>query len=281
MIRLGGPVFVHADSPAAWVAAHRSAGYAAAYCPLQADADESLIQAYREAADANDLVIAEVGAWSNPLSPDPVQRHEALEHCKRQLDLAERIGARCCVNIAGSRGTKWDGPDPRDLTGETFEMIVETTREILDAVQPRNTFYTLEPMPWMYPDTPDSYLELLKAVDRPAFGVHLDPVNMICSPQRYFANGIFLRECVAKLGPHIKSCHAKDILLQPNLTTHLDEVRPGLGALDYRTYLEELDRLLFDVPLMLEHLPREEEYVAAGAYIRSVAKVAGIDLKGI
>lgn len=281
MIRLGGPVFVHADNPAAWVAAHRSAGYAAAYCPLQADADESLIQAYREAADANDLVIAEVGAWSNPLSPDPVQRHEALEHCKRQLELAERIGARCCVNIAGSRGTKWDGPDPRDLTGETFEMIVQTTREIIDAVQPRNSFYTLEPMPWMYPDSPDSYLELLKAVDCPAFAVHLDPVNMICSPRRYFANGVFLRECVAKLGPHIKSCHAKDILLQPNLTTHLDEVRPGLGALDYRTYLEELDRLLFDVPLMLEHLPSEEEYVAAGAYIRSVAKVAGIDLKGI
>ena len=57
--------------------------------------------------------------------------------------------------------------------------------------------------------------------------VHLDPVNMICSPQRYFNNAAFLRECFAKLGPYIKSCHAKDILLRDTLTVHLDEMRPG------------------------------------------------------
>jgi len=261
------------------VEAHRQAGYAAAYCPLTAEADSETVAAWAEAARKADLVIAEVGAWSNPLSLDPATRAQALEHCKRQLDLAERIGARCCVNIAGSRGSKWDGPDARDLTQETFDAIVETTREIIDAVQPRRTFYTLEPMPWMYPDSPDSYLELIRAIDRPAMGVHLDPVNMICSPQRYFRNADFLRECVQKLGPYIKSCHAKDILLQPNLTTHLDEVRPGLGALDYRTYLEELDRLLFDVPLMLEHLSSEDDYRQAAAYIRSVARAAGVELK--
>jgi len=279
MVRLGGPIFGAPSSPEEWAEAHHQAGYAAAYCPLTADVDGKALAAWAEAARKADLVIAEVGAWSNPLSLDPATRAQALEHCKRQLDLAERIGARCCVNIAGSRGSKWDGPDARDLTQETFDAIVETVREIIDAVQPRRTFYTLEPMPWMYPDSPDSYLELIRAIDRPAFAVHLDPVNMICSPQRYFRNADFLRECVQKLGPYIKSCHAKDILLQPNLTTHLDEVRPGLGALDYRTYLEELDRLLFDVPLMLEHLSSEDDYRQAAAYIRSVARAAGVELK--
>lgn len=278
MIRLGGPVHLATDDPHAWVEAHRRRGYSAAYCPLSAEAEDTVVAEWRAVAHATDLVIAEVGAWSNPLSGDPQIRAEALEYCKKQLELAERVGARCCVNIAGSRGNKWDGPDPRDLTPETFDAIVVTVREIIDAVNPRRTFYTLEPMPWMYPDSPDAYLQLLKAVDRPAFGVHLDPVNMICSPQRYFHNSDFLRECIQKLGPHIKSCHAKDILLHPTLTTHLDEVRPGLGFLDYRTYLEELDRLLFDVPLMLEHLNTEEEYTQAADYIRSVARVASVEL---
>ena len=136
-------------------------------------------------------------------------------------------------------------------------MIVQTVREIIDAVKPIRTFYTLETMPWMYPDSADSYLELIRAIDRERFAVHLDVVNLICSPQRYFANAALIRECVAKLGPQIKSCHAKDIALADRLTVHLDEVRPGLGGLDYRALLRELNGLDPDLPLMLEHLPNE------------------------
>lgn len=278
MILLGGPVFGDCASPGAWVEAHRRAGYAAAYFPLDWRADPTAIDEYASAARSAGLVIAEVGAWSNPLSPDPKTRADALEHCKGQLELAERVGALCCVNIAGSCAEKWDGPDARDLTPETFARIVETVREILDAVQPVRTFYTLEPMPWMYPDDVESYRRLLRAVDRPGFAVHFDPVNLICSPQRYFRNGDLIREFVQELGPWIKSCHAKDILLEQRLTTHLNEVRPGLGCLDYRTFLEELERLPFDVPLMLEHLEAEEDYAAAAAYVRSVARLTGVTL---
>jgi len=279
MVRLGGPVFGDVGDPDKWIQGHRDAGYTAAYCPIGSDTDDRTLRAYEDAAREAGLLIAEVGAWSNPLSPDPQVRAAAIEHCTRQLALAERIGAHCCVNIAGSRGARWDGPDARDLTTETFDMIVETVRKIIDAVRPERTCYALETMPWMYPDSVASYLALMRAIARPGFGVHLDPVNLVCSPQRYFANGDLIRDCVERLGPHIKSCHAKDILLSPNLTTHLDEVRPGLGALDYRTFLEELDRLILDVPLMLEHLTTEEDYAASAAYIRSVAKASGVEIR--
>jgi sugar phosphate isomerase/epimerase len=194
------------------------------------------------------------------------------------LALADAIGARCCVNIAGSRGVKWDGPDPTDLTPETFELIVETVREIIDAVQPTRTFYTLETMPWMPPDSADSYVALIGAIDRPQFAVHLDVVNLVSSPQRFFGNAALIRECVTKLGPRIKSCHAKDVALAGKLTVHLDEVRPGLGGLDYRTLLAELSRLDADLPLMLEHLPGEADYDQATAYVRSVAQEVGVTL---
>ncbi len=84
-----------------------------------------------------------------------------------------------------------------------------------------------------------------------------------------------IRECVGKLGPYIKSCHAKDIQLSGKLTVHLDEVRPGLGGLDYRTFLHELDP---DMPLLLEHLPSEEEYALAAEHIRLVARDSDIPL---
>jgi sugar phosphate isomerase/epimerase len=278
-IRLGGPVFTRTSDPDEWAAAIRALGYRAAVCPLSEDEDDDTIARYALAAQKADIIIAEVGAWSNPMSADEKERILAREKCVRRLDLAEKIGANCCVNIAGACGPIWDGPYAANLTRETFDRIVETTRDIIDAVQPTRTFYTLEAMPYIYPTGPESYLELIKAIDRPAFGVHLDPVNMISSPERYFNNTAFLQECFRLLGPWIKNCHAKDITLHPRLTVHLDEVAPGMGALDYRTFLKELDRLADPkVGLILEHLQTSEEYAGAAAYIRKVAHEEGIEL---
>jgi len=274
-LRLGGPTFEKYNDPDAWVSVVKRLGYSAAYCPVKAEAEDSVVNAYAQAARKANIIIAEVGAWSNPISPDEKTRSAAQEKCRRQLALADRIGARCCVNITGSRGEKWDGPSPENLTEETFNMIVETTRSIIDDVKPTRTYFTLETMPWAYPDSPDSYLRLLKAMDRKHFAVHLDPVNLVCSPQRYFGNGRLIRELFEKLGPYIKSCHAKDILLHPELTTHLDEVRPGLGGLDYATFLKELSKIP-DTPLMLEHLKGAEEYRQAAEHVRGVAKKVGL-----
>lgn len=278
-MRLGGPVFDSCETPEQWVASLKRLGYSAAYCPVDNTAGEDTVRAYAAAAAKADIVIAEVGAWSNPVSRDEKTRHLAQDFCERQLALADQIGARCCVNISGSRGEQWDGPDPANLTQETFDLIVETVRGIIDAAQPTRTYFALETMPWMYPDSPESYLRLIKAIDRERFGAHLDPVNLVCSPQRYFANAALIRECFAKLGPHIRSCHGKDILLQTRFMTHLDEVRPGLGALDYRVYLRGIEALGPDMPLMLEHLSTAEEYEAAAEHIRGVARKVGVGIK--
>jgi sugar phosphate isomerase/epimerase len=278
-MKLGGPFFGDTSTPELWVAAARRAGYTAAWCPVDASASDDVVRAYVDAAAAAGIVIAEVGAWSNPLSPDAEERARGLALCRQQLALADRVGAKCCVNIAGSRGAQWDGPDPRNLTDETFDMTVESVRAIIDAVRPTRTFYTLETMPWMYPDSADSYVRLIKAIDRKQFAVHYDPVNLVCSPQIWSNTGAMIRECFEKLGPYIRSCHAKDTALQGRLSVHLDEVRPGLGVLDYRTYLRELDKLDADVPLMIEHLTEEEEYRLSAEYLRSVAAEVGVVIR--
>lgn len=277
-MRLGGPVYGDSHDPDTWVSLVRRKGYRAAYAPVQDDADDHTIQAYADAARKADIVIAEVGAWSNPLGPDERARNEALDLCVKRLALAEAIGARCCVNIAGSRGNRWDGPDPRDLTDETFHLVVETVRKIIDAVSPTRTYYCLETMPWMYPDSVDSYRRLLRAIDRKAFAVHFDPVNLVSSPRRYFRNAELIAEFVDVFGPHIRSVHAKDSVLHPQLTTHLSEGRPGTGGMDYAALLRHVATLDPDMPLMMEHLSDEQEYDQAAAYIRSVAENAGVAL---
>jgi len=271
-LRLGAPVFAKFQGPDEWISALKELGYRAAYCPVNVKTPDDVIKAYEEAARKADIAIAEVGAWgNNPISPDETKRKESIENCQKQLALAEKIGARCCVNVCGSRDAKnWAGQHPLNLTKETFDMIVESVRTIIDGVKPTRTFYALETGMWWYPDSADSYLELIKAIDRKQFGVHFDPTNLIFSPQRYYNNGKIISECFEKLGPMIKSCHAKDVHIGPNALIHLDEIRPGLGGLDYNIFLKELSKYP-DTPLMIEHLKGAEEYKIAADHIRLVA----------
>lgn len=276
-MRLGGQVFLEDMNPDSWAHALKKAGFRATPCPVSGnDADE--LNAYVAAARANDIQISEVGAWSNPISRDDKVRREAIEYCKQRLAIAESIGAGCCVNIAGSRGEQWDGPDPDNFSDDTFALIVDTTREIIDAVKPQRTVFALEMMPWVFPDSADSYLALIRAIDRPGFGVHFDPVNIVSSPRVYYRIGEMIRDFFAKLGPHIRNCHAKDIKLRGQLTVHLDEVIPGQGILDYRTFLTELNKLGPDVSLIVEHLHTNEEYAQAADYIRKTAAELNISL---
>ena len=278
-VRLGGPLFGTFDDPGSWVAAHQNLGYRAAYCPLKTDAPSEEIRAYESAARKADIVIAEVGAWSNPLSPDPEMARDSFKKCVDSLALAEAIGANCCVNISGSKNPDhWAGPHKENLSEATFEQIVDITRQIINEVKPSRTYFTLEFMPWIHPDSVDSYLRLMKAVDHKGFAVHMDPVNILNSPRTYYRNGELIKDCFKRLGPHIRSCHGKDITLKEDVySTQLFECRPGLGQLDYRTYLIELSRLK-NIPLMLEHLPTAEEYEKAASYVRSVGSKNGISI---
>ena len=280
-IPLGGPVFKDYQSPEEWIGYLQQEGYGAAYCPLQADASKEEINAYAKAANDTGFIISEVGAWSNPISPNEKERKDAIDKCIRNLQLADEIGARCCVNISGSRNREhWAGPHKDNLTDETFDLVVETTRKIIDAVKPSRTYFALEAMPWAFPYSPDSYLRLVKAMDRERFAAHLDPMNMITSPKIYFNNGALIKESFKKLGRWIRSCHAKDIILEEDTyTPHLTEVQAGKGQMNYKVFLRELSKLK-DVPLMMEHLDTAEEYSKAANYIRQVARENGVAISG-
>ena len=276
-IRLGGPVFSNTQDPEELARAHRQLGYRAAYCPNVSLNDSSKIRAYAEAFAKQDVVIAEVGRWVNLLEADSVKRNENLRTVTEGLALAEAIGARCCVDIAGSYSpTSWFGPHPQNLSRQHFDASVENARKIIDAVKPVRAKFCYEMMGWALPDSSPNYLKLIKAVDRKAFAVHLDPCNMINSPERFYQNTALLNESFDKLGRWIASCHAKDLTWDVEMNIHFREVVPGKGSLDYTTYLQRLAKLPQNPPLMLEHLSTAEEYASGRDHIFKVGRQAGL-----
>jgi sugar phosphate isomerase/epimerase len=276
-VRLGGPIFLKSDDPRELAREHRRLGYSAAYCPAVALSERERIRAIQDAFAAEDVIISEVGAWRNLLDPDSQKRSENLKYVVERLQLADLIGARCCVDIAGSFNPKvWYGPDPKNLSREFFDATVENCRKIIDEVKPTRTRFSIEMMPWSLPDGPDSYVELIRAVDRPAFGAHIDVCNVINSPTRFYNNAEVISNCFRKLGRWILSCHAKDLQWMDEYNVHFKEVVPGRGQVSYRTYLREVAGLPVQAPLMLEHLKTAEEYAEGREYIRRIGAEAGI-----
>jgi len=278
-VRLGGPVFLENDDPGLLAARHRELGYRAAYAPEIDPGDRERIQACADEFGRQDVVIAEVGAWVNLLDLNSEKREKNLEFVTSRLALADELGARCCVDIAGSYNPEaWDGPHPDNFSRRFFDDTVSTVRRVIDAVRPTRTRFTIEMMGWTLPSTPEQYLELIQAVDRKAFGVHVDVCNMINSPEKIYDSTSLIRDCFQKLGPWIVSCHAKDVAWVKGSQVHFQEVIPGQGELDYSTYLREIARLQADVPLMIEHLSGPEEYREAVDHIHQVAQEAGVQL---
>jgi sugar phosphate isomerase/epimerase len=276
-LRLGGPAFPDSNDPEPLALAHRKLGYRAAYCPNVALTDTDRIRAYAEAFAKHDVVIAEVGRWYNLLDPDATRRSQNLKRVTDGLALAEAIGALCCVDIAGSYNpTTWYGPHPDNLSQKFFDAIVENARKIIDEVKPKRAKFVYEAMGWSLPDNPDNYVKLIKAIDRPAFGVHLDPCNMVNSPEKFYHNSALLNECFDKLGQWIVSCHGKDLAWETEMNVHFKEVGPGKGSLDYATYLRRLAALPQNPPLMLEHLTSADTYSEAREHVFAVGRQAGL-----
>ena len=279
-MRLGGSVMKPYNSPKEWLAHVKELGYSAVVFPVESTAPLSVIREYEQVCRDNDLLIGEVGAWRNVMARDEKERAANIEWNIRQLELAETVGANCCVNISGSFAEMWDGYHPDLDTKETWDLVVSNTQKIIDAVKPTRTSYSLEPMPWMVPESPEQYLQLLKDVDRPAFKVHLDYCNMLNSIERYRHASEFITHCFDLLGENIVSIHAKDALIvQGALPVNINEIMPGEGSIDLSLVTKLAHQLGDDIPVFVEHLDTHEDYLQAAAAMREAARKANVPVK--
>ncbi|MBO4783102.1 MAG: TIM barrel protein [Lachnospiraceae bacterium] len=259
-MRLGTSSPLKHTSPQEWAKNQIALGCRTVVFPVQSNEPEEKIMAYKQAADEAGLTIAEVGIWRNPFTD--------TDYCVEQLKLADRINARCAVNVAGSFGPVWDGGYKENFTEEAWDKTVRTIQEIIDRADVKNTYFTIEPMPWMVPTGPKEYLKLIEAVDRERFSVHMDIINMINSAKRYFNPVKFIDKCFDMLGDRIRSCHIKDVHLDTRYTFRLEECGPGDGEFPLRYYAERINGADPDMPVILEHLSSDEDYLKYMGYLK-------------
>lgn len=277
-LRLGGTYQLASRDPEALVDFCRQEGFSAVYDPGVEDRIQ--LEEIKAAFAEHDIVIAETGAYAiNILEPDLAAREANIAAICRRLERAEEVGSICCVAHGGSVGAgRWGAQSPENFGRASFDATVEIVQRIVDAVKPTRTVFCLETESRLLPDSPEVYLELITAVDRPAFQAHLDPINITSSPRRFYFNGEFLRDCFAKLGPHVVSCHAKDLVMTRDTQVHFEETFAGNGGIDFQTYISELARTPYDAPLMIEHSPGRQQAWARD-YIFEQAALVGVPIR--
>jgi len=257
------------SSPEEWAKRMNELGARAVVFPVDYTAGEQLISAYKAAADKYNLIIAEVGVWRNTLAADKDERAKWIDYAINQLKMADKIGANCCVNVVGTPyGPRWDGGYKENFSKEAWDMSVEMIQQIIDSAKPVNTKYSIESMPWMLPSSPDEYVRLIKDVNRKEFAAHLDVVNMITSPDRYFFSDDFLRESFSKLSGQLCSCHLKDIRLKEDFTFQLEECACGQGSLNLELFAELATKENPEMPMIIEHLSTDQEYLDSLSYVQ-------------
>ncbi|MEQ8849828.1 sugar phosphate isomerase/epimerase family protein [Botrimarina sp.] len=182
----------------------------------------------------------------------PATRAERLAELKEIADFARRLSTEATSYIGGPAPVGLHvGFVPHDADSEGFAQIVAATQAICDHCAPHGQAVHLE----TGQEPAGVLLEFLAACDRQNLGVNFDPANMIL-----YGCGEPL-PALEQLGGHVRSVHCKDAKWSDRPGETWGEETPlGQGDVDFKAFLDVLDKIGYQGPLTIEReIPQEPD----------------------
>ena len=243
---------------------------------LDAKSDDECA-AFGEAATSLGIVIGETGMWRNLMTDDADLRRERVKLARTMLAKADIMGCHCVVSLVGTKDPSDHplAPHPHMHTEAAKAEFREIVLRILDGLDLKRTRYVIEPWHNAFFYQPEDIRQFIDSVGHPAFGLHLDQMNMVSQESFYDTAGLIDRT-FGLLADKVASVHLKDIRCDyGHMFLKWDEVDIGDGVMDYDTYLRRLAQLPPDTPCFCEHMPEEADYVRNFARLHERAARAG------
>ncbi|MCD6307982.1 MAG: sugar phosphate isomerase/epimerase [Candidatus Latescibacteria bacterium] len=243
-------------------------------------ATDSELHELKAALKEFDVVIFEVGGYTNMIHPDAAERRKNLKHLAMCIETADKVGCPMVGTISGSLDpVNFFNVHPENWTEATWKLLVDAMKQVLRDTSGMKAAIGMEAQVTTNIDGPEAHKRLVDDVGDPRSAVNLDPVNMM-SLATYYHTTELLTDCFDLLGESILGCHAKDTYIWPDKqTVHVQEVAAGRGVMDYETYLVRLSRMKWPRTILPEHVPADQ-LVEAAQYIRTVAKKVGVKVLG-
>jgi sugar phosphate isomerase/epimerase len=208
----------------------------------------------REAFATRGMTIAAISGHFNMIHPDLHIRQVGLQGLRLLAASCERLGTSAITLCTGTRDTTsiWRRHPDNDLP-EAWEDLVASMRQAVQIAEEYGVTLAFEPEVSNVVDSARKARRLLDEMGSPHLKVVMDGANIFHAGELPRMREM-LDEAFTLLGPDVALAHAKD-LDRDGEAGHLPA---GKGLLDYQHYLSLLDKLAFDVTVILHGLTESE-----------------------
>ena len=185
-----------------------------------------------------------LGYYPNPLDPDATTRHTVIDHLKKVITAAPKLG----LNIVNT----FIGRDPHKTIQENWPLLEVVWRDLLAHAQNANVTLAIENCPMIFSTnewpggknlatTPAVWNKLFETFPHARLGLNLDPSHLVWLHVDYV-------RCIRDFNKRIVHVHAKDTRIDHDklyaesimgLGWHTPKL-PGLGDVQWGAFFSAL-----------------------------------------
>ena len=220
--------------------------------------DDAKVAGIKSTLKENNVYISGLGYYPNPLDSDSSQAGVYIEHIKKVILAAAKLGIPVVNTFVGR--------DPQKSIEENLEKFAEVWPGIVKIAEENNVKIGIENCPMFFTrdewpggknlaTTPAIWKKMFEIIPSPAFGLNYDPSHMVwqqmdeVQPIYDFSEKLF----------HI---HLKDVKVHRNklnevgimaypLDYHSPKL-PGMGDVDWRGFFSALTSVKYRGPVCIE-----------------------------
>jgi len=237
--------------------------------------------AIRQAFDEAGVQIVELGCYCNFITPRDEETQRNFQRLQKALEAGAVLNCDHAVTFAGSRSPDLEEPfaaHPENWADATWELLVARAWALLDAVEDLGVCLCFEPSPTTTLNSLESLTDLTADLATSRVRIALDPAA-IFTPAAAQDTRHALAEIFSQLADTIAVARASDFrLVEAGPEPRMETVPVGQGLLHYGAYLQFIQALELDTPLIVKHQPTDDAYLAARDFLAAVAAQAGLRL---
>ena len=214
-------------------------------------------------ADRN-ITVSGLGYYPNPLHPDPAHRDTVIDHLRKVIVAAGRMGVPVVNTFCGGDAAKHVDANWQDAQ-EVWPDILAIARDNGVKIAFENC-----PMIFSYDEWPGGHnIAYSPYVWRRILDAWGDTVGMNYDPSHLVWQMIDQARFIREFGPHMLHVHAKDVMIDRDglyergifsagMGWQVPRM-PGLGDVDWGVIFSGLYRAGYDGPVIIEHEDRRFE----------------------
>ncbi len=200
--------------------------------------------------------ISGLGYYPNPLDPDPGHRRTVIEHLKKVIEAAPKLG----VGVVNT----FVGRDPAKSIDGNWPVFREVWPDLVRHAETQRVNLAIENCPMLFSQdewpggknlavSPAIWRRMFEEVPSPRFGLNFDPSHLVWQHIDYV-------RCVREFGKRIHHFHAKDTRIDTDplydvgilgFRWHTPKI-PGLGDVNWGALFSALTDAGYNGPVCIE-----------------------------